>query len=72
MVKRHRALSEQPKPAGLFLGGLPAFRSCISSTDIASRPFRSGGLALPGEIPPGLDFLTLSDYNAEGTALRTL
>ena len=54
MVKRHRALSEQPKPAGLFLGGLPAFRS--------------GGLALPGEIPPGLDFLTLSDYNAEGAA----
>ena len=58
MVKRHRALSEQPKPTGLFLGGLPAFRS--------------GGLALPGEIPPGLDFLTLSDYNAEGAALRTL
>ena len=58
MVNRHRALSGQHKPAGLFLGGLPAFRS--------------GGLALPGEIPPGLDFLTLSDYNAEGTALRTL
>lgn len=58
MVKRHPSLLAQHKPADLFLGGLPAFRS--------------GGLALPGEIPPGLDFLTLSDYNAEGAALRTL
>ena len=58
VVKRHPSLLAQHKPAGLFLGSLPAFRS--------------GGLALPGEIPPGLDFLTLSDYNAEGAALRTL